>query len=363
MLSASYASYASCFFKINLIFKGFKLSERDHVKQSMGLYIRFEFHIFIHREDGKRRESQPQSGDEFISPEVFCRQAEEEITKQQELMTRSTVDNYQTALRSFRKFREAQSGEAKLDGLLLKRYERWLGSQNLKPNTVSCYLRSLRSLLLKIYGEGKRHLFDKVYTGMAATDKRSLPIDDIARLKAVKLPRQRFLSLVRDLFLFSFYALGMPFVDMAFLRRQQISDGQLTYYRHKTGQPVTVKIEPCMQEILDRYQSCDREYVFPLLKSTDQQRAYQEYKQMLNRYNRSLKQLSEKAGVKRHLTSYVSRHTWASTAYQENVDLAVISKALGHANPHHTMIYIRQIDDQRLNEANHHLIDSLSHVS
>ncbi|MBQ8988089.1 MAG: tyrosine-type recombinase/integrase [Prevotella sp.] len=67
-------------------------------------------------------------------------------------------------------------------------------------------------------------------------------------------------------------------------------------------------------------------------------------------------------GVSRHLTSYVSRHTWASTAYSENVDLAVISKALGHSNPHHTLIYIRQIDDQRLNDANRHLIDSLQHV-
>ncbi|MBQ8988088.1 MAG: hypothetical protein IJ067_00150 [Prevotella sp.] len=148
----------------------------------MGFYIRFEFHIFIHREDGRRQESKPQSGDEFISPEEFCRQAEEEIAKQRELLTRSTVENYQTAL------------------------------------------RSLRSLLTKIYGDESRQMFGNVYTGQAVTDKRSLPIDDVARLKAVRLPKQSFLSLVRDLFLFSFYALGMPFVDMAYLRRQQASD-------------------------------------------------------------------------------------------------------------------------------------------
>ena len=320
----------------------------------MGFYIRFEFHIFIHREDGRRQESKPQSGDEFISPEEFCRQAEEEIARQRELLTRSTVENYQTALRSFRKFCEAQSG-ARLDGILLKRYEHWLHDQQLKPNTVSCYMRSLRSLLTKIYGDESRQMFGNVYTGQAVTDKRSLPIDDVARLKAVRLPKQSFLSLVRDLFLFSFYALGMPFVDMAYLRRQQIIDGQFTYYRHKTGQQVTVKIEPCMQEIIDHYQKEGRDYVFPLLQSTNPQDSYDEYKRMLNRYNRSLKQLAV-------LTSYVSRHTWASTAYSENVDLAVISKALGHSNPHHTLIYIRQIDDQRLNDANRHLIDSLQHI-
>ena len=346
-----------------LISNSFKLSGSDHVKHPMSFYIRFEFHVFIHRENGERREIRPQSTRETVSPEVFCQRAEVEIVRQQELLSRSTVDNYQTALRSFRVFCKEQHEKGAIDAALIKRYERWLDNQHIKSNTVSCYMRSLRSLLSKIYGDGMRHLFDKVYTGRAATAKRSLPIDDVARLKSVELPRRSFLSLVRDLFLFSFYALGMPFVDMAFLRRQQIIDGQLTYCRHKTGQPVTVRIEPCMQEILDRYQTAGRDYVFPLIKSTDQQKAYQEYKQMLNRYNRALKHLAGMAGIGRHLTSYVARHTWASTAYSENVDLAVISRALGHANPQNTLIYIRQIDDQRLHDANHHIIDSINNHS
>ena len=327
----------------------------------MKFSMRIEFHIYIHRESGQPKESAPLPPvDHRLSPEAFCDQAEKEAVRQKDLLTRSTIDNYHTAIRSFRRFLRGRGERLNLDGALLQRYEHWLHEQQVRPNTVSCYMRSLRALYAKIGGSEAGHLFNKVYTGRATTEKRSIPIDDIARLKAVRLSPHSFLALVRDLFLFSFYALGMPFVDMAFLRRQQISDGQITYYRHKTGQRVTVRIEPCMQAIIDRYDTGKSDYVFPLLRSTDPKRAYDEYLQMLNRYNRCLKQLADRAGVGQRLTSYVARHTWASTAFSSNVDLAVISKALGHANPNHTLVYIRQINDRRVEDANHTLLQYMA---
>ena len=37
--------------------------------------------------------------------------------------------------------------------------------------------------------------------------------------------------------------------------------------------------------------------------------------------------------------------------------MPVISKALGHANPRNTLIYIRQLSDEQLSAANHRLLD------
>ena len=96
--------------------------------------------------------------------------------------------------------------------------------------------------------------------------------------------------------------------------------------------------------------------MFPLIHATDEQEAYTEYLKTLNRYNRMLKRLGEMASIHHQLTSYVSRHSWASIAYDSNVDLAIISKALGHANPQHTLIYIRQINDSRLYDANQQIL-------
>ena len=70
-------------------------------------------------------------------------------------------------------------------------------------------------------------------------------------------------ALVRDVFLFCFYACGMPFVDVAFLKKSQIKGGILVYHRRKTDQVVQIKLEPCMQEIINRYRSDGSDYVFP----------------------------------------------------------------------------------------------------
>lgn len=322
----------------------------------MKYQIKIELHLYIHRE-GQRKSRE--NSEKKTSPRAFCMLAEHEVERLRPLMSCSTIDNYMTALRSFLKFLSETKTSGQMDNDLLKHYERWLHDHHLKPNTSSCYMRSLRSLFSKIYGEDTKSLFHQVYTGRSVTDKRSLSVEDIAQLKEVRLKPHSFLSLVRDLFLFSFYALGMPFVDMAFLRKEQISKGLITYYRHKTGQQISMRIEPCMQDIINRYQRPDSDYVFPILKSMDSQKTYGEYLLMLNRYNRALKRLATKANVNWRLTSYVARHTWASTAYSNNVELPVISKALGHANPQHTLIYIRQIDDQRLYDANHQLLRKL----
>lgn len=319
----------------------------------MAFRIKFEFHFYVHRD----RESGKKKQEENKSIKSFCMLAVEEIERQRPILGGSTIENYLTALRSFQNFLSESSPDKGLDNDLFRRFEHWLHNRMVKPNTISCYMRSLRSLVSKIYGDEGQHLFKHVYTGLAATDKRSISIEEIIKLRNLQLKEGSFLSLTRDLFLFSFYAFGMPFVDMAFLQHSQISDGKFTYYRHKTGQQVTVNIESCMQEIIDRYQGRNGPYVFPLMHATDSQEAYNEYKKMLNHYNRTLKSVTQMAALDHQLTSYVSRHSWASIAYDNNVDLSVISKALGHANPQHTLTYIRQINDSRLYDANRQILE------
>jgi hypothetical protein len=55
------------------------------------------------------------------------------------------------------------------------------------------------------------------------------------------------------------------------LRCQQIANGMIAYERHKTGQLITIKLEPCMQDIIDRYTSGHETdgYVFPILTTTN----------------------------------------------------------------------------------------------
>lgn len=160
------------------------------------------------------------------------------------------------------------------------------------------------------------------------------------------------LTKTQDVFLFSLYAMGMAFVDIYHLRHSQVKENVLTYRRHKTGQTVCVRIEPCMKDIINRHSMKNCDYIFASLHALDYPRA-------LNHYNRNLKALAKQAGVSSHLTSYVARHTWASLAYKHNIGVPIISQAMGHTNIKTTMIYIKQLDNQQIFSANNNLLKAL----
>jgi len=319
----------------------------------MSIVIRFEIHIHVSKSGGEK--SKFTSTADSPDKRWFFQLATQEIGQLESSLSRSTIDNYKTALRMFRLYLEHDVEISNISQQLFKGFERWLKDRHVCLNSSSNYMRSLKALINRIKPGNNSLLFEGIYTGRAKTVKRAISESDLQKIKKVELRPHTFLSLVRDLFLFSFYAFGMPFVDMAFLRRSQIKDNQLVYYRHKTGQRVAVALEPCMHEIINRYNS-DSEYIFPLLQSAEPQKAYQEYLQKLNRYNRTLKTLAKKAGLSLRLTSYTTRHTWASVAYSSNLDLPVISKGLGHTNTQTTLTYIKEINDERLTEANRHII-------
>lgn len=317
--------------------------------------IHFHFHYDVHfheHEDMDKDAPTSDSHDRRSLHDVL----EQQIRQMEGVKSASTIENYSTALRSLMLYTKEDMPVADFNALTLQGYERWLKERNVCLNTISCYMRSLRTLLRQV---GMIHVdddFKTVFTGSTTTRKRSIPVEDIIRLRQVSLPEGSFVALARDVFLFSFYAMGMPFVDVAHLRHSQIVQGNIFYNRHKTGQQVVIAIEPPLQELIDKYRSPQSDYVFPLLHHDTPH----EYQNLLARYNRALRQLGKEAHISAPLTSYVVRHSWASTAYHSDVELSVISKALGHTNPQTTLTYIREIDDQRLAQANKKIIHVVS---
>lgn len=309
--------------------------------------------------DWLRKTSRKDKSVNSIEKQNLMSLANETIKALEDVRAKSTIDNYKTALRSFIHFAGTEVSMQHLNARLLEAYQQWLHRQNVTLNGISCYMRSLRSLLCKIEPEANVHaLFNHVFTGKMRTDKRSIPMEDIVRLRQLRLPQCSDITFSRDIFLFSFYALGMPFVDIAFLQKQQLKDGYIVYHRHKTGQRIRVKIEPPMQTIINRYTTMESLFVFPILDMQGKKDLITVYESARSRYNRHLKKIGILAGLSRQLTSYVARHSWATTAYQANVDLSVISKALGHTSPNTTLTYIREIDDNRIDVANHRLLSA-----
>ena len=311
----------------------------------------FNFSIRIYHEGQKKEKVRKHKEPKFLDI------VDNTINKLLASRGKSTIDNYRTAIASFVRYAGNNVSIGDVSKQMVEGWQLWLKEQGVKLNTISCYMRSLRSVISHSdIPSVVSTAFNSVFTGNLKTDKRSMSSIDLQKLRTMQLPQGSSLCFARDLFLFCVYALGMPFVDVAFLRKKQIVNGYIEYERHKTRQPIRVKIEPQMQRIIKRYSIPESDYVFPILQTG----SMKEYETARNRYNRHLRQISKIAGLRRSLTSYVARHSWASMAYSNNVDLAVISKALGHSNTKTTMVYIREIDDNRIDMANHKLLGTIT---
>ena len=286
-----------------------------------------------------------------------------EIDKAKERHSYKTAANYLTAANSLSHFwehREWTFADIIHDEMGL--FQRWLVERGLCMNTISCYMRSLRTLYNRAVECGlveDTHPFSKVFTGKKYTRKRSAQEEDIHRLRNLYLGERSSLSLARDIFLFSFYAMGMPFVDIAYLRKDQVKGDKIHYARHKTGQPITVTLLPPMLQMMKRYESSGSDYVFPILSDAAPDVQHREYCRSLRRYNYSLHRLSEMLGLPRSLSSYVVRHSWASIAYRHHIDLGMIGKAMGHTKTSTTLLYIRSLFDPDLATANQELMEGL----
>lgn len=267
-----------------------------------------------------------------------------------------TASIYSTVLNSFRKFRlDGDLQIDKIDRDLMMRYELYLKSDGICQNTISCYMRVLRAIYNRAVEAGltiQRYPFKRVYTGIDKTIKRAVSESVIIRLKDLDLSDKADLSMARDLFLFSFYSRGMSFVDMANLRRSNANNGNLSYKRSKTGQNLVIRIEPCMDEIINRYKHLAVEdYLLPIFTSTKSN-----YMGQLRNYNNRLRRISQLLDLPKSLSSYVSRHSWATLALRKGISVQIISEGMGHENESTTRIYLASLDQAIIDDANARII-------
>ena len=251
---------------------------------------------------------------------------------------------------------------------LINDYAGWLAGKSLARNTVSFYMRILRSVYNQAVKEGlvqQDNPFTDVYTGVDRTRKRAVGEDVVLRMMELDLSGTPGLDLARDMFIFSYCTRGMAFVDMALLRRCDIHGESIVYSRKKTGQKLTVHIEPCTARIIQKYAGTviGSPYIFPVIRSCESGEIFRQYQTALGYYNRKLKRLSRRLGLETPLSSYVARHTWATTARNRNTPLSVISSGMGHTSEKTTRIYLAALDESIIDRANSRILAPLNLIS
>jgi site-specific recombinase XerD len=269
---------------------------------------------------------------------------------------RKTASIYITAKTSLERFLCGQDILLdKIDNELMQRYETYLKNTGVMKNTTSCYMRALRSIYNQAVKRGltiQKNPFANIFTRIDKTEKRAVNEDVIVRIKNRDLSSHPELALARDLFMFSFYMRGISFIDMANLRKSNVKNGYIVYARSKTKQMLTVKIEDCMQKIISKYESQTiDDYLLPVYTVQNRDNTSQ-----LRNHNKRLKRISDLLGLEKSLSSYVTRHAWATLALRKGVPVEVISESMGHENETTTRIYLASLDQLVVDEANAKII-------
>ena len=196
------------------------------------------------------------------------------------------------------------------------------------------------------------------------TKKRCLSLEQLRAIRDFKLTGKK--AMYRDCFMLSFYLIGINISDLLFLPKTSLKNGRIIYKRNKTGKLYDIKVEPEAMEIIARHKSRKKDRLLSFLEEGDATIT----NTFANNLTRHLRTIGEKERrsyyvtvhpIEEGITSYWSRHTWATMASELDIPMEVIGRSLGHSlwDNAVTSTYIKY-DTKKIDEANRKVIDYLN---
>lgn len=275
--------------------------------------------------------------------------------------TEKTQKVYKQALNSITGY-DSRPSFGKIDIDWLIGFDRWMTKTMPSANTRSICMRCLRAVMNDALDDEviSYYPFRKFKIKQEPTKKKALSLSQVHTLLhwEVEDYQQRY----RDLFILMILMRGINIGDMCLLTQKNVVDGRIEYRRQKTHKDYSIKIEPEIQEIIDRWKG--KKYLLNVMDT------YAEYDDFKTRMNKALKDIGEvkhlKQGKKEKtplfpkLSTNWARHTFATIALNEcGLPRDMISDLLGHSEGLDvTNIYIKK-DLEKMDAAARKVIDKV----
>lgn len=310
-----------------------------------------------------------------ISPRFlpYAEKVSEEIKATGHIRNAKKYTNFCNKLRAY----SPRVTFADIDTAFLKKFETYLlqlpnarvKDQRLSVNAVYVEMKIFRALLNRariVDGLIKDNPFSNYHLKQEKTSKDKLTREEINAIVTLQLEEGSIKWHTRNAFLLSYYCAGIRAGDIIQLRWSNVSkDGRISYQMDKNGKIRDLVMVRQAKEIIDLYNKGEQkasDYIFPLLPNDAPWAKYVTYEQkkvmpvdllekMLNKvssvnavFNKNLKRIAEDAGIEKHVTFHVSRHTFATMALQENIDSMTIKGALAHSSLQTTETYLQEFN-------------------
>lgn len=249
----------------------------------------------------------------------------------------------------------------------LEQFDRYMELGGMKTNSRSIHMRNIRTVFNYSIDEEYTSLypFRKFKIEKEETAKRCLTVEQLRELRDFDC--EEYQRPYRDIFMLMFYLIGVNAIDLFTAKHSQVRNGRLEYRRAKTNRLYSVKIHPEAQEIIDKYKG--KEYLLRFMEDMEGTN----YHQYLYAVNRGLRKIGNfeikgqggkkvRTPIAPDISTYWSRHTWATIAAELDIPKETISEALGHEiGSRVTSVYIK-FNQKKVDEANRKVIDYVLNV-
>ena len=150
---------------------------------------------------------------------------------------------------------------------------------------------------------------------------------------------------IKPAFLFCCFS-GLRYSDVSKLTWKEITASQDGYAQiettmQKTGKSITIPLSDNALKWLP-----EREGNLP------ESRIFYKLPDQVNNADVRLRTLIKKAGISKHVTFHVARHSFATLTLTYGADLYTVSKLLGHANIRTTQVYAKIVDESKRKAVN-----------
>ena len=294
----------------------------------------------------------------------YCETLIKEMIEAKRIGNARVYQHTLNAIKNFRKNRDFSFDELNTD--FLYRFERWHLSKGNTLGGLSVYLRTVRAINRKAIKTGiadlEGYAFKDYVIRSSKPQKRAVSIEAIRKVWNLELKVDTILFIDRNIFIMSFLLNGMSYVDLANLKLANIIDGRIKYIRQKTNEPYDIKIHEQLNPLLTFFTEGKKknDYILPIIKRKNDIDQYKDIEWARKRFNKNLKILAKKAEIEENLTSYVTRHSFASGADDMGIPVTAISKMLGHKRISTTQVYLASLRNSKMDEYQDEIINKLS---
>lgn len=290
-----------------------------------------------------------------------------------------TASNYECSKKSIEGYLEKSKGK-KTDTLLFREinkrwltdYENYMIEKGRSKTTIGIYLRPLKALFneaiaekvisVDLYPFGRK----KYEIPAPKAVKKALTRPQLKELFKAKpaTPEQKKAI---DYFFFLFNCAGLNVKDLLRLKYENLDDDKLIYFREKTKRttkadqkPIIVYLNDYSRNFIQEYGNTDKQpgnMIFdictPKMTETEVFRQSVNFTRILNQHLQKL----AKANNLPKISTYWSRHSFATNAIRGGASLEQISQALNHKDLQTTKSYFAGFEDEAMKELTANLMN------